>query len=259
MTILDIKEKENSLITDDAHELICYATINEINLWKDVVNLYSEIKQNNFPKKVLLLLEDIGQCEYTSMHASMGEGLYFDTSELVEDDSEASWDNTRPLELQHHIEQLLKPENYIDFNDLSKKLNYSDEDQATLLQINAEPEKILDDVIQVKLISSKTETQKFAACLNGYFSCDLNPFESFILIEHLNQNYGLEYIGLGASLFFFIKTSKFDENKTPQLLNELSKFYQFNQTTHNQLEQHLSNHEYLILPYVESLEVFDLD
>lgn len=75
------------------------------------------------------------------MHASMGDGLYFDTSELVEDDSEASWENTRPLELQYHIEQLLKPENYIDFNNLPKKLSYSDEDQATLLQINAEPEK----------------------------------------------------------------------------------------------------------------------
>ena len=39
MTILDIKEKENSLITDDAHELICYATISEISSWKDVTNL----------------------------------------------------------------------------------------------------------------------------------------------------------------------------------------------------------------------------
>ncbi|OTM94223.1 hypothetical protein B9X95_00640 [Acinetobacter baumannii] len=77
------------------------------------------------------------------------------------------------------------------------------------------------------------------------------------MIEHLDQNYGLEYVGLGASLLFFIKTSKFDANKTPQLLNELSNFYQFSQTTHNQLEQHLSNHEYLILPYVESLEVFE--
>lgn len=259
MTILSIKEKENSLITDDAHELICFATISEINSWKDVLNLYSEIKHKHLPKKVLLLLEDIGQCQYTSMHASMGDGLYFDTSELVEDDSEASWDNTRPLELQHHIEQLLKSENYIDFNSLPKKLKYCDEDQSSLLQINAEPEKILDDVIQVKLVDSKTETQKFAACLNGYFSCDLNPFESFSLIEHLDQNYGLEYVGLGASLLFFIKTPKFDANKTPQLLNELSNFYQFNQTTHNQLEQHLSNHEYLILPYVESLEVFVLD
>lgn len=75
MTVFRIKEKENSLITEDAHELICYATISEINSWNDVVNLYSEIKQKHFPKKVLLLLEDIGQCEYTSMHASMGDGL----------------------------------------------------------------------------------------------------------------------------------------------------------------------------------------
>lgn len=259
MTILRIKEKENSLITDDAHELICYATMSKVNSWKDVLNLYSEIKQKHLPKKVLLLLEDIGQCQYTSMHASMGDGLYFDTSELVEDDSEASWDNTRPLELQYHIEQLLKPENYIDFNNLPKKLEYCDEDQATLLQINAEPEKILDDVIQVKLVNSKTETQKFAACLNGYFTCDLNPFESFSLIQHLDQNYGLEYVGLGASLLYFIKTPDFDVNKTTQLINELSNFYQFNQATHTQLEQHLSKQEYLILPYVESLEVFVLD
>ncbi|BDE21775.1 hypothetical protein OCUAc20_02750 [Acinetobacter baumannii] len=75
MTVFRIKEKENSLITEDAHELICYATISEINSWNDIVNLYSEIKQKHFPKKVLLLLEDIGQCEYTSMHASMGEGF----------------------------------------------------------------------------------------------------------------------------------------------------------------------------------------
>lgn len=259
MTILRIKEKENSLITDDAHELICYATMSKVNSWTDILNLYSEIKQKHLPKKVLLLLEDIGQCQYTSMHASMGDGLYFDASELTQDDSEASWDNTRPLELQYHIEQLLKPENYIDFNNLPKKLSYCDEDQSTLLQINAEPEKILDDVIQVKLVNSKTETQKFAACLNGYFTCDLNPFESFSLIQHLDQNYGLEYVGLGASLLFFIKTPKFDANKTTQLFNELSNFYQFNQTTHTQLEQYLSKHEYLILPYVESLEVFVLD
>ncbi len=43
MTVFRIKEKENSLITEDAHELICYATISEINSWNDVVNLYSEM------------------------------------------------------------------------------------------------------------------------------------------------------------------------------------------------------------------------
>lgn len=54
MTVFRIKEKENSLITEDAHELICYATISEINSWNDVANLYSEIKQKHFPKKSII-------------------------------------------------------------------------------------------------------------------------------------------------------------------------------------------------------------
>ena len=53
MTVFRIKEKENSLITEDAHELICYATISEINSWNDVANLYSEIKQKHFPKSII--------------------------------------------------------------------------------------------------------------------------------------------------------------------------------------------------------------
>lgn len=51
MTVFRIKEKENSLITEDAHELICYATISEINSWNDVVNLYSELSRNISLKK----------------------------------------------------------------------------------------------------------------------------------------------------------------------------------------------------------------
>lgn len=95
--------------------------------------------------------------------------LYFDTTELVEDDSVASWENVSTFRASISIfEQLLKPENYLNFNNLPKKLNYGDEDQATLLQINAEPEKILDEVIQVKLVNIQTETQKFAACLNEF-------------------------------------------------------------------------------------------
>lgn len=51
MTVFALKKKKNSFITEDAHELICYATISEINSWNDVAKLYSEIKQKHFPKK----------------------------------------------------------------------------------------------------------------------------------------------------------------------------------------------------------------
>lgn len=261
MTRLHIENKKNAHLTDEAQELICFARICDIKSWEEVLNQYIELKEKIAPKKVLLLLEDIGQCNYTSMHASMGDGLYFDVSEYIEDgeNEDASYENALPFEVQYHIEQLLKPENHVSIRDLHGKLIYSHQDLSTLIQINMHPEKILDECVEVKVLRNTTETQKFAAQLNGYFSCDLNPFESFSLIQFLDKNFGLEYIGLGASLLFFIKTPKFTASSLDELFKDLDKIYSFNQTMSTQLKEHFLVHDYIILPYVESLEVFVLD
>ncbi len=257
MVTLYIENKKDPLINDEAQELICFATVHEVKSWQALLDLYFQLKRQNSVKKVLFLLEDIGQCEYTSMHASMEDRLYFDTTELVKDDLDSSWDNVKPFEFQYHIQQLLKPEHLIEINRLYNKFNYSEQDLSLLIKINKYPEQILDEIIQVKLVDTTNETYKFAAQLNGYFAGDLNPFETFSLIQHLDQNFGLEYIGLGASLLFFIKTTRFNESKIDELLNELKKIYQSSQIGYIQLKQHLLAHQYLILPYVESLEIFD--
>ncbi|WEV50118.1 hypothetical protein OZX61_12315 (plasmid) [Acinetobacter sp. ESL0695] len=260
MTTLNIENKVNALLTDEAQELLCFATISESKSWQDVLNLYLEIKAKNAPKKVLMLLEDIGQCEYTSMHASMGGELYFDTSELIKEgeDEDISYDNTLPLQVKYHIDQLLK--NKMSIHNLHGKLNYSDQDLSNLvIKINEQPEKILDEVIQVKLVNSENDHQKFAAQLNGYFSCHLSPFESFSLIQYLDNNFDLEYIGLGASLLFFIKKPSFIPEKIDSLFEELDKIYSYNQENIIRLKQHLSDNNYMILPYVDYLDTFDLN
>ncbi|UUS56969.1 MULTISPECIES: hypothetical protein [unclassified Acinetobacter] len=261
MTTLNIEKKANPLLSDEAQELLCFATISESKSWKDVLNLYLEIKAKNAPKKVLMLLEDIGQCEYTSMHASMGDGLYFDTSEIIEEgeDEDISYDNTLPFQVKYHIDQLLRSENKVNIHDLHGKFNYSDQDLSVLLKINEQPEKILDEVIQIKLVNSENDHEKFAAQLNGYFSCDLSPFESFSLIQYLDKNFDLEYVGLGASLLFFIKKPSFTLEKLDSLFEELDNIYSYNQETSSRLKRHLSDHNYMILPYVDSLDIFDLD
>ena len=67
----------------------------------------------------------------------------------------------------------------------------------------------------------------------------------------------LEYIGLGASLLFFIKTSRFDVAKVDELIHSITAIYQFNNNTIEFLQQHLLQQEHLILPFVESLETFE--
>ena len=264
MLNLRIIEKQYPAITDEAQALECYAQVDTPD-WPALIELYHQLKQQHAPSKVLFLLEDIAQCNYTSMHASMSDELYFDESEYIEDEDEDEDDekeeiiiaNIQPLAVQHYLQQLGKPKNQRVLTDLQHRFELGDEEQQLLQQINAQPQVILDQHIEIKLVNVATEADKFAAKLNGYFECDLKPAESYALIRHLDTQFGLEYIGLGASLLFFIKTSRFDTNKTAELLYSIAPIYQFNTDSIEFLQQHLLQQEHLILPFVESLETFE--
>ena len=60
---------------------------------------------------------------------------------------------------------------------------------------------------------------------NGYFSCDLSPFENFHLAKHLEENYGYHLFGIGASHISFIRASKLTDKKNHNLLAFLMKIY----------------------------------
>ena len=254
MLNLRITEKQYPAITDEAQALECYAQVDTPD-WPALIELYHQLKQQHAPSKVLFLLEDIAQCNYTSMHASMSDELYFDESEYIEDEIIIA--NIQPLAVQHYLQQLGKPKNQRVLTDLQHRFELSNEEQQLLQQINAQPQVILDQHIEIKLVNVATEADKFAAKLNGYFECDLKPAESYALIRHLDTQFGLEYIGLGASLLFFIKTSRFDVAKVDELIHSITAIYQFNNNTIEFLQQHLLQQEHLILPFVESLETFE--
>ena len=260
MLNLRIIEKQYPAITDEAQALECYAQVDTPD-WPALIELYHQLKQQHAPSKVLFLLEDIAQCNYTSMHASMSDELYFDESEYIEDEDDEKEEiiitNIQPLAVQHYLQQLGKPKNQRVLTDLQHRFELSNEEQQLLQQINAQPQVILDQHIEIKLVNVATEADKFAAKLNGYFECDLKPAESYALIRHLDTQFGLEYIGLGASLLFFIKTSRFDVAKVDELIHNITAIYQFNNNTIEFLQQHLLQQEHLILPFVESLEAFE--
>lgn len=260
MVMLTLTEKDNSLIDDQAQQLNCYATIDQIQQWQELLDCYARLKQQHSKQYILLLLEDIAQCNYTSMHASQSEQLYFDASMLMEGQEHPVWENISPAELQYHRQQLLSPSNQVTLEQLTDKFNYDDDDYASILRINQSPLEILEDIVEVKLVAQVAYNyEKFAAQINGYFSCDLNPFECFALIRSLEQDFALEYIGLGANLLFFIKTPDFDVTKLEALFAHLDLLYHFPQTIKQQLQQQLLQQPHLILPYVESLEIYDFE
>lgn len=78
-------------------------------------------------------------------------------------------------------------------------------------------------------------------------------------MQYLEREFALEYLGLGASLLFFVKTAQFDHNKINALFKQLELIYLFPEAITVQLKQLLLEQQHLILPYVEALEMFDFN
>lgn len=254
MTKLEINHK-NSDISQEAHDLNHYATISNIQSWQDVLNIYQDIKQQIAPRKVFLTLDDLAQASYTSMHAIENDELYFDPEELYEgksdDEIDAMDEQLRFYELPHFVKQLLEPKHQKKLSSFADCLTYDENDFQTLLQMNQNPLPVLDSEIVIKLVNVETEVLKFAVLPNGYFSCDLQPFENFAIIQLLAE-YGFEFLGLGASLLGFVKTESFKIEKSTAFIEKLTQIYHFDLDTQNTLIQHIKSQNYLILTYTES-------
>ena len=236
-----------------------FASITDIQAWSEVLTHYAALKQAHPQQKVLLILDDAGQCAYTAMHAGMGDDLYFDFDEsqdfqnlsadervLVEEDFELYAFNFR-------LQQLQKPALQQDLTAFATKLVYDAADWQVLCEMNANPLPMMDQEIQVKLFDAPSDALKLAAMPNGYFDCDLNPFENFALIQHLEQQYALEFMGIGAALLGFVKMPSFNPTNIPALIADLCVVYHFDEQHQKALAEHLSQQDYLILSYTEAL------
>lgn len=259
MANIQLNIQKNDFLDLAAHQLNHYASIVDIQSWQEVLNSYLEIKQQVQPKKVFLVLDDIHQAEYTAMHAIEDDRLYFNIEDEcsdvdINDPKFEQWYQNVGIfnELHHYSQQLQQPIYQQKIQDLTKKMQYySEDDLYALLRFNQQPLAIVDTEIQVKIADIETEALKLAMLPNGYFSCDFDPFENFTIIQHI-QNYGFEFIGLGAMLLGWIKTSDFKSDQIDHLIQDLVMIYPLNISNQNILKELILENNYLILPYSES-------
>ncbi len=244
-------------INTESQQLSHYASITNISSWQEVLDCYAQLKQLVQPKKVFLVLDDLGQASYTSMHATQDEDLYFDSNQYLQDIEDKEWDIVYknvclPLELEHYTQQLSLPEHQKSIADFADKMDLYDEDDfKTIIYLNQNPLPALEQELVVKVANVATDALKLAILPNGYFSCDFNPFENFAIIKCL-EHYGLEFIGLGAALLGWVKTEYFDPNKIDALMEDLVSIYHFSPQYQQQLRELILTQNYLILPYTES-------
>lgn len=234
-----------------------FADIRNVCSWAELLKLYWQLQHTYQPQQVLLLLEGVAQCSYTSALTSEDGALYFDEDVHFADfDAEAhalAIQNYELYALKHVQQQLQDSALSPAFDQVDWPLYYDLNDGQVLVEININPLPILDEVIQVKLVEASRPALSFAAMPNGYFAADLNPFQNFSLISHLEQNYGYALMGMGASVLVLIKDGVLSEQQLNALIRDLATLYHLDVVTQMALKQHIQTQDYLILSYIESL------
>ena len=236
----------------------------DIASFQELQDLITEYEEKYTGHTALITLDNLGQAEYTSGHATMAHDLDdTDGYDLSDIDPRAFEDGEHIGCLSTQSEFFIRREN---FERKAQKANFSDacgrgltlcDDELNLLQkVNEKPMEHLDRDILLRLVPVKKPYLAICAFPNGYFNCDLNPLENYAVAKHLWEKYEYRLFGVGASLLGFVRGSALKDTESLSLAVDLANLYNQDQTDRgvSRLAAQATENNYLFLKYVEYLE-----
>jgi len=249
---------------ETGHAAICDEYLcTDIKSLEDLFEVILELKSKYLGHTVLATLDDLSQAQYTSMHAEMSHDLdETDGHDLSSIDSVAFEDGNHVGYLSTKSEFFIRESNFlskatsINFLDVCReRITIDDHEISILEKIHASPIEYIDDEILLKVVPVQISYLAISAFPNGYFSCDLDPFENYALSKYLEINYGYELFALGASLIGFKRTRSIDDFLFEKLAQDLAKLY--NRENDKSVIENFINiiksFDFLFLKYVEQL------
>jgi hypothetical protein len=170
--------------------------------------------------RILSTLDDLGQASYTSGHSIMMNNLDevsgHDLSALdpacFEQGEHVGFLTTKS-EFPIRLTNLRRASENKKFRDLKARLFWGcDGNGLDFFELNSKPPNLLDQAeILVQLVPVEFAFETLAAFPNGYFSDHLSPMEIWCLARHLEETFGIELFGIGASYAAFACSRKHTE------------------------------------------------
>ncbi|MFG1647321.1 hypothetical protein ACGFMK_44175 [Amycolatopsis sp. NPDC049252] len=175
------------------------------------------------PARILGTLDDVGQCAYTSGHASEDDRLWFDDGDPDEDDPAARRraDDARTA---HVAAALDDPGSRVAWDELPGERLGGEADVAALVAVNRNPDRFLDDVVLVQRVPVPRDDLAVAGIPNGYFTSDWNVFQNHAVIRRMAAH-GYRHIGIGASLLGFDRTAAPSEDEATAVVADLKHLF----------------------------------
>ena len=181
--------------------------------------------------RYLSTLDDINQCSYTCGHAGQDDRLYLEEPGDDDEGEAVDWDDPVQVaaweqkSLQHRVQQLSNPEVAQSWEQVCGSLCTQADDVQALLQVNREPDQLLDEVVYVQRIVVSGDDLKIAAQPNGYFSADWDTFQNHAIIRHLATQHGYRFFAMGAAWMGFVRFAPPDADQAQRLVADLRELY----------------------------------
>jgi hypothetical protein len=180
----------------------------------DFIAAYREKCAAHPDAKLIATLDDLDQAFYTSGHAIDAHHIDDTEGHDLGGLDPAAYENgahlgylTTTSEFPIRRANFLKKAAGVSFAGLAGKLMWDlDPNKPDVFALNAAPDDALAPVMLVQIVPVAMAADALCAFPNGYFTCDLSPFENHALARHLEERYGYALFGIGASYIGFLKT-----------------------------------------------------
>jgi hypothetical protein len=228
---------------------------------RELIDVYRALKSQQPDVSFLFTLDDLGQACYTSMHAKSSHNLDeiegFDLSTLG---PECFDEGGHKGYLTSKSELFIREANYLRgvrdtslADVLSKQISPYEVSVDDFVSANENIAGILDEEIYVLAVERPHGYQALYAFPNGYFSCDLNPFETFVMAKHMQEQFGYVLVGIGASRLAFLAEEKLEESGVHRLLSFLRELYacEWDEDMHASAKDCVTRGGLLVLRYTE--------
>lgn len=192
-------------LTADPHEIVnshVVASHTGIASGAELLDVLAAERSTAAGRQVLLTLDDIAQCHYTSMHALEADELYVEEPDDFDEDDPAAMVAWERATTAHVAVQLLDPDLQVAWDDLAGRLDRGERGVERLARVNARPTSVLDRQVQVLQVDVTGQSEVIAGLVNGYFTADLDVFANHAVVRRLARH-GYRLFGLGASWLGF--------------------------------------------------------
>ncbi|MFF0613540.1 hypothetical protein ACFYUD_33235 [Nocardia tengchongensis] len=201
------------------------ARFDEVDSFSELLTVLDSLRGKHAPARLLCSLDDVDQCQYTSIHASFDDRLGYEEHEYEEGDFTAAHhaDNAR---IDRIAAVLDDPDLRVDWEALvgTRNGDGAEADFKALVEVNRQPDRAVDDVVVVQRVPVSRDDLALAGIPNGYFDGDWDTFQNHAIARRM-AGHGYRHIGTGASLLGFARPTAPTYEQAQAVVADLASLY----------------------------------